>query len=428
MYSGPMIVFAAFTLLALILISIAKVIGWLLRRSVTRTMGDSGTDTRALKGQAEQSSSESAARAWLRTSLGLTEEAQARKAEVAGVNAEIRRAYLWSAAAYASVVSGAMFFLLRSTFPLAGKLMMASAALFPQLLILQSAIRLSVRQRFFGWVVYVMANAIVLPLITTPHYFWRNMATTMPFIAFLPAPFLLILLQRRIQPFIVFLFSLIMSLVLLAAPFWNQVPEDNFLSVFEGRRGRVAVHNSMCCARTLFTTLSVRAYRYTVACRSTSGAPQPSRAFMDTMDAVVQLHANEPQLSGFSDYDSIARNAFANRDNDEISTLVARLFDETENNPDKAKRRVGLAEVRSALAVRQPVEKYDRSYFDHLLLETTDRVWTDPAFANRITEARRMVQYPWRPSWDSYRCVVDEIPMPSITCRALILYGIRERL
>ena len=95
MYSAPMFVFAAFSFAALILISIVRGIAWILRRSVARTMGGPSSDRQVPKEQGEQSRPEAGAGSWLRTNVASTEQARVRKAEVAGVNAEIRRAHLW---------------------------------------------------------------------------------------------------------------------------------------------------------------------------------------------------------------------------------------------------------------------------------------------------------------------------------------------
>jgi hypothetical protein len=118
--------------------------------------------------------------------------------------------------------------------------MVASAALLPQFLILESVMRLPIRQRLWCWFAYVMGNVIVLAPLATRHYFLSN-AAAMAIVAFVPASFLLILLRRSVQPFIVLLLSLIVSITVLGAPFWNEVPDVDPGRVFAGQGWLIAL-------------------------------------------------------------------------------------------------------------------------------------------------------------------------------------------
>ena len=118
---------------------------------------------------------------------------------------DMRIAHVIAALVYAATV--VTMFLMFNTFPSSSRISAAYALLAPQLLLVMWALRLTRRQKTWGFLIYTVAG--VLLILATSNSAFQIIVTWAPVIALLIIPALLVLTDRVIEPFVILLLPLL---------------------------------------------------------------------------------------------------------------------------------------------------------------------------------------------------------------------------
>ncbi len=173
-----------------------------------------------------------------------------------------------------------------------------------------------------------------------------------------------------------------------------------------------------------------------VGCRSSRPSQDQAHVQIQKItDAIVSLRKAEPNLRGFQDVEAIASKAFAQRSAEDSDLLIGRLYYESFQRltahqvaaPPLDEYRL-QAGVRRALTEPLASTRLGREYFDNLLSDTKARARDNREFQLQMVDFSGRAKFAWSNEWDSYRCLVDGIPMTSFTCRTLVVHDLVETL
>lgn len=163
-----------------------------------------------------------------------------------------------------------------------------------------------------------------------------------------------------------------------------------------------------------------------LACLTACGVgsvPQgPTEADMQinaATDALFSIRSQEASLSWFAQADSMASNAFGRRTSSDAELLSARLYHDLAQQLSNSAQSppTDRAGVRSVITTSPVPERRPRVYYDELLDDTRNRMSRDASFQRDIRRASVAARLYWKDEWDSYKCMIDGMPMPMIHCK-----------